>query len=345
MKRVLTVVPCLDEIDHLPGLIDQLLGDPANDLVVVADGGSRDGSREHVARRAKGEPRLVIMDNPDRLQSAGVNRAVARYGASKRWLARIDAHCRYPDLYVSTLLDAAARSGATSVVVPMRTVGNGGFQDAVAAAQNSRLGTGGSPHRSGGEGAYVDHGHHALMELRAFMDVGGYRDGMATNEDAELDLRLVENGARIWLEPRCTIDYFPRRTPLALFRQYFRYGRGRAMTTALHRVRLKPRQAAPLVVAPAVLAAFVAPLASGATSWWWVLLLPALLWAALCLAWGAAMALRQGRAVLAAGVAAMIMHLAWSAGFWTQALGRRVQDDLCLSEPDAYSSSTPNPKL
>ena len=59
-----------------------------------------------------------------------------------------------------------------------------------------------------------------------------------------------------------------------------RYGRGRARTVLKHKVRLRMRQALPLLVAPAVLAAVAAPL-------WWPAALPALAWAALCLTYGA----------------------------------------------------------
>ena len=61
-----------------------------------------------------------------------------------------------------------------SVVVSMLTSGSGAVQKAVAAAQNSKLGTGGSKHRHLSAGEWVDHGHHALMRISAFTAVGGY---------------------------------------------------------------------------------------------------------------------------------------------------------------------------
>ena len=314
----LIVIPCLNEARHLPGLLTVLGQEAPTALIVVADGGSTDGSPDIVRDFAARGAQVRLMENPRRIQSAGVNLAARRFGAEREWMIRVDAHCGYGPGFLTGLLAAADRTGATSVVVPMATEGETCFQKACAAAQNSVLGTGGSAHRRLGEGQFVDHGHHALFRLEAFLAAGGYDETFSHNEDAELDARLVEAGARIWLEPAAAIVYYPRRTPAALFRQYIKYGEGRARTIQRHRPKLKVRQMLPLVVAPAVLVA----LAGFA---WWPLALPALMWAALCLGFGVLLGVRQRSACAAlAGVAAMIMHFAWSAGFLHQMLlGRR----------------------
>lgn len=311
------VIPCLNEAAHLPGLLAQLLADAPGRRIVVADGGSSDRSRAIVAEIAATHPNVVLLDNPARIQSAGINRAVAAFGDGYRWFVRVDAHCRYPDGYVSALVRTAQRSGAVSVVVPMVTEGKGCFQKACAAAQNSRLGTGGSAHRHLGAGCFVEHGHHALMAVDAFRRAGGYNEAMSHNEDAELDHRLGQFG-RIWLEPAHAITYFPRSTARGLWRQYFGYGKGRAQTIALHRMRPRPRQMLPLAVPAALVLALGAP-------WLPILALPLLGWAALCLGGGVAIGRAAGSGcALAAGVAAMIMHLAWGCGFLRQWLFGRT---------------------
>ena len=313
---VLIVIPCLDEEAYLPSLLDCLIEDSPRARIVVADGGSRDRSRAIVEKRARAHPLLILMENPARIQSAGVNAAVRRWGPGKSWLVRVDAHCGYPRRYVEGLLSAADRTGADAVVVPMRTVGRAGFQRAVAAAQNSVLGTGGSPHRHVRQSRFVDHGHHALCRLALFESVGGYDEAFCANEDAELDHRLGLAGGRIWLEPAMAITYYPRTSAGALFRQYHAYGRGRAMTLRRHRPPIKLRQLAPLMVPPAVLLAFAGIIAP-------VLALPALTWVLGCLAMGLVLAVRRREpAVAASGVAAMAMHLGWGTGFWRQWLAR-----------------------
>lgn len=325
--RILLVVPCLNEAQHLPALMPALLGQlDAGDLLVVADGGSTDGSRAIIESLARADPRLHLLANPAKRQSAGVNLAVRAFGADIRWLLRVDAHCGYPVQFIGTLLDAAARERADCVVVPMTTTGTVCFQRAVAAAQNSRLGTGGSAHRHVGEGRWVDHGHHALMDLTAFRHVGGYDESFSHNEDAELDLRLVGYGARLWLEPAAAIIYYPRRSAGSLWRQYLGYGGGRARTQQRHSERMKLRQKLPLMVAPAVLLGITGMLATtfSGHSAWLVLAIPLCIWAAACITTGMLLAIRgRQRCIVLAGPAAMVMHAAWSCGYWRQLLQSR----------------------
>jgi succinoglycan biosynthesis protein ExoA len=317
-NRALIVIPCLNEAKVIASVIEQILADDGlvDPLVLVADGGSKDGSREIVAAMAQRDPRVQLMPNPGRLQSAGVNLAARLMSGDRPWLVRVDAHADYPKNYASTLIAEARRTGASSVVVSMDTRGERGFQRAVAVAQNSLLGTGGSAHRLAGEGRWVDHGHHALFSLDDFQAVGGYDENFSHNEDAEFDLRLSQQGGRIWLTDKARIGYYPRSTPGALWKQYFSYGKGRARTVLKHYTPLKVRQALPLAVAPAVASLALAP-------FFWAFALPTLMWAAAALGYGALLGLRNREPVAAlSGPAAMIMHLAWSAGFWAQLFTR-----------------------
>lgn len=319
-NRAVIVIPALNEAAAIAGVIERILDDAGlvEPLVLVADGGSTDGTREIVAEISARDPRVRLLHNPGRLQSAGVNLAAGMIEADDRaWMVRVDAHADYPPNYVSTLIAEARRTGASSVVVSMDTKGEGAFQRAVAAAQNSILGTGGSAHRLEGEGRWVDHGHHALFRLEAFETVGGYDETFSHNEDAELDLRLGKEGGRIWLTDKVRIGYHPRSTPGALWKQYFSYGKGRARTVLKHFTPLKVRQALPLAVAPAVAFLLAAP-------FFWAMALPALMWMAASLGYGLLLGVKKrDPAALLSGVAAMIMHLAWSAGFWRQLFGDR----------------------
>jgi len=308
MTSCLIVIPCLNEEAFLPGLLQQLRADGPDHLIVVADGGSTDASRAIVESLARRDPNVRLLDNPHRIQSAGVNLALRSFGAGRRWFVRVDAHCKYPDGYVSGLLETAESMSVVSVVVPMVTASTTCFQSAVATAQNSVLGTGGSAHRHLGRGRFVDHGHHALMSVEAFATAGGYNEAMSHNEDAELDQRLQKLG-KIWLEPRHAITYFPRRTPIALARQYFGYGKGRAQTLKMHRMRPRVRQMVPVMVPMAVALALLAPLSP-------VFALPILGWASIALGAGLALGLAQrSRCAIMSGPAAMLMHLAWGCGF------------------------------
>jgi succinoglycan biosynthesis protein ExoA len=318
----MVVIPCLNEAGHIGALLRRLAHSAQRlDLkIVVADGGSTDGTQEIVSDFAETNPRVRLIDNRKRLQSAAVNLAVASFGDDYRSFIRIDAHGDYPEDYCDRLIEDADATGADSVVVSMETRGVGAFQKATAFAQNSVLGNGGSPHRHGARGHWTDHGHHALMRVPAFRAVGGYDETFSHNEDAELDHRMRAAGFRIWMTDKTFMVYYPRPTVPALFRQYLGYGRGRARNILKHRAIPKVRQAVPLLVAPVVAGASLAVLH-------WVALLPAGLWAFACLGYGMWMAIGQRNPYgPLAGFSAMVMHLAWSAGFWLQLLDFRKRE-------------------
>ncbi len=310
----LVVVPALNEATHIAAVLDGLtpFARRTGAAIVVADGGSTDGTQAIVRQLALNEPLIHLIDNPARLQGAGINLAVRTFGANADWLLRIDAHSAYPPDYCDRLLSEATTTGADAVVVSMNAVGQGPLQRLIAMAQNSRLGNGGAAHRSAAAGRWVDHGHHALMRMAAFRAVGGYDESFSHNEDAELDHRLRAAGYRLWLTAETGLTYFPRRTLGSLLIQYFRFGRGRARNIFKHRAGLGVRQAVVVALAPLVLLAALAPLQP-------VFALPLGLWLMACLLGGIALAVagRQPQAVLS-GFIAGGMHLAWSAGFWTQ---------------------------
>jgi len=320
----LIVVPTLNEAAHIAHLLDGLLveAETMDARIVVADGGSTDGTPDIAGDYAARHERISLIHNPKRIQSAAINLAARQFGDGIDYLIRIDAHGTYPADYCRKLVAEAERLGADSVVVPMTTVGRSLFQRAVATAQNSLVGTGGSEHRTGKTARQVEHGHHALMAMEAFRAVGGYDETFRFNEDAELDFRLTRAGYTIWLTDATGMIYYPRATVKGLFKQYFGYGGGRARNILKHRMTPRLRQMAPLVILPAVLLALL-------SFFHWIFLVPLAGWCLACLILGA-VATKQhfddyGVPLIQAplvGLAAMIMHFAWSSGFWLHLMGR-----------------------
>lgn len=317
--RCVIVIPCLNEEKHIEPLIGKL-GQALDELdarIVVADGGSADRTREIVREIAGKDPRVLLIDNPKRLQSAAINLAVETFGDEYQYFIRIDAHGDYPADYCQTLVREADATGADSVVVAMRTMGFSAFQKATAVAQNSKLGNGGSKHREGAKGHWAEHGHHALMRVAAFRSVGGYDETFSHNEDAELDYRLHKAGFRIWLTDKTAMTYYPRSSVPTLFRQYLGYGRGRARNILKHRSMPSLRQMLPLAVVPIFIGAFLAILN-------WVAVIPISLWAIACIAYGFWIALGEKNPYgPLAAISAMVMHFAWSMGFWMEVLSFR----------------------
>lgn len=312
----LIVIPCLNERNYIGALLNALsveLQAPGW-RIVVADGGSKDGSQDIIKAACAIDPRIIFLDNPKRLQSAAINLAVARYGRDFEYFVRMDAHGQYPKSYCQQLIADAEMTAAASVVVALETTGFNTIQKAAAIAQNSKIGNGGSPHRNLSTGGYVDHGHHALMRVSAFLAVGGYDETFSHNEDAELDFRLRKAGYRIWISGKTSMVYHPRASVGALFCQYLNYGRGRARNIRKHKTMPALRQMLPLTVAPAVAGTVLA-------LFYWAAIVPAFAWAFTCIGYGFYLRVRQQMPHgPLAGLLAMVMHVAWSTGFWLEML-------------------------
>src|SRR6186713_2910719 len=96
--RPLIVVPTLNEAPHIEGVVRQLLADAAalNDArLVIADGGSTDGTLALAEQLARENPAVTLLHNRARIQSAALNLAVRRFGHGCDVLIRCDAHAAY----------------------------------------------------------------------------------------------------------------------------------------------------------------------------------------------------------------------------------------------------------
>ena len=268
---VTVVIPCLDEEATIAACLRSVQAQtyPRDRLeVLIADGGSRDGTREAIAAVAAEVPALAvqIIDNPERLQAPGCNRAIAR--ARGDVIVRMDAHAHYAADYVERCVEALEQTGADNVGGAQRAAHRTFFQRTLAAALESPLAVGGAAYRHTDREGWVDTVWLGAFRRSVFETVGLFDPRAATNEDAELNLRIAHAGGRVWLSPRIVAYYYPRDSIGALARQYLRYGVGRARTTLKHRrlQTLRPLAPALLVAAYAGLAAatpFAPPVAAG----------------------------------------------------------------------------------
>ncbi len=310
---LIIAIPCYNEQDHVRRVVETFIEQTKdkNALLVILDGESQDKTAQIAQELSSEYQNVVYLNNPKRLQSAAINLAVKEFGDKADYILRIDAHADYPDNFCHALLEEQKSQDAASVVVSMNTVAESGFQKAVAAAQNSKMGNGGSSHRlTTGEGKWVDHGHHALFTTKSFKEVGGYDESFSHNEDAEYDYRLQLAGYKIWLTGRTHLDYYPRRTVSSLFRQYYNFGKGRAQNILKHKIKPKPRQMIPAFILPITLLFVLGILHP-------VFTIPFIFWLLACLLYGVYLSVQVKNPVIAlSGIAAIIMHFSWSCGFW-----------------------------
>ncbi len=277
--------------------------------VVVAVAPSDDDTRSVVEARAGGDERIRVVDNPAGHAAGGLNAAIS--AARGSILVRCDGHAVLAPDYVRTAVGLLAETGAANVGGVQAATGDGWWQRATALAMTSPLGVGNARFHYGSSAGSVDTVYLGVFDRKAVEAVGGFDETLLRNQDYELNHRLRRAGYVVWFDPRLRVEYRPRATPGALWRQYFDYGTWKRRMLQASPDALKARQLAPplLVIG---LAASVATLAAGRALGW---VIPAAYGAFLVVgSLGELLRRRRQEAVLLPAVLA-IMHLAWGVGF------------------------------
>lgn len=315
------VMPVLNEEGFLESAVRTILAQdyPGDKEIVLALGPSRDASTEIAGRLAAEDPRVRLVDNPERDIPAGLNHAIA--ASQHPVIIRVDAHSELTPDYTRLGIAALQRTGAANVGGIMRAAGQGDVQRAIARGYNSPFGLGGGAYHGDGEPGPAESAYLGIFRREAIEAVGGYDPEILRGEDWELNLRIRRAGFVVWFEPTLGVTYWPRASIRDLSRQFFATGTWRAVLVRRYGRANPWRFFAPgaLVIGIAVSLAALILLGVGAlpwASWWPVLLAPA---AAYLL--GIAFAVTRipeqrgirDRALTA--VTLVTMHLSWGSGF------------------------------
>jgi glycosyltransferase involved in cell wall biosynthesis len=229
--RVTIAMPAYNEEHYIEACIASVQAQdyPRDRIeILIADGRSTDRTRDILAGLAAADPRIHVIDNPARLQAAGLGLLVKQ--ATGDILVRMDVHCEYATDYVRTCVETLERTGADNVGGAQRAKARTPFQRALCAALESPLGVGGAKYRSADAEGFVDTVFLGAFRRRVFETIGLWDPAAITNEDAELNQRILDRGGQIYLSRDIVVHYFPRDSFKTLARQYFKYGRGRART-------------------------------------------------------------------------------------------------------------------
>ncbi|AUX40636.1 glycosyl transferase family 2 [Sorangium cellulosum] len=326
--RCSIIVPCYNEERYIEATLRGALGQryPEDLLeILVVDGGSTDRTREIVARVAAEHPRVTLLHNPARIQAAAMNLGIRR--SRGEVIVRMDAHADYAPDYVAASVAVLRRTSALNAGGAARPRHQGGFQRALCAALSSPLGVGGSAYRDPSREGFVESVWGGAFRREAFEIAGLYDPAAITNEDAELNQRIIEAGGAVYLSREIVAHYYPRASLGALARQYFAYGAGRARTLLRRRKLLSLRPIVPFCMVTAfALLALAAALLPAARP---LLAAASLAYAALVIAESLRLAQRapsRDFALLCAIFPAM--HAAHGLGFWAGLLrGARDRAD------------------
>ena len=221
--------------------------------IIVADGRSTDRTRAIVDSIHKSSPKVKLIDNPGRIVSTGLNRALA--AARGEIVVRLDGHCEYPRDYVRKVVELRERSGADDAGGVLVPLGNCTYtSNAVAAAYYSPVGIGGAlrGYVDSEKVCEVDTVHGGCWQRERLLQFGGFDEKMVRNQDDELSFRLRKAGGRIVRSSAIRVKYWVRDSYRRLFMQFAQYGYWKVRVLQKH-----PRQSSVRHVVPAAFVLFL----------------------------------------------------------------------------------------
>jgi hypothetical protein len=168
-------------------------------------------------------------------------------------LVRVDARSVLPPDYIERTLSVLADENVAVVGGRQwaRPGSAGLVSRSIARALNNPFANGGARYRDHRAGSGpCDTAYLGVFRTRQLRDVGGWATAFSSNQDFELNRRMRQFGT-VWFEAGLPVAYQPRQTLGALFQQYRRFGRWKAIYWRSTGDRPRPRQIVLLAV-PAI---------------------------------------------------------------------------------------------
>jgi succinoglycan biosynthesis protein ExoA len=326
------VVPVRNEGKFIEKTLKQLLSQnypPHSFEILVVDGNSTDDTAALTAKIAIADRRVQLLSNPRRLSSAGRNIGI-RASRGDAVLV-VDGHCQLLDDQLLQKVRAAFDSSNADCLgrpQPLETAGANAFQQAVAAARSSWLGHHPDSFIYSSEERFVPAKSVAAAYRRTVFDkIGLFDENFDACEDVELNHRIDKAGLNCFFTPRIAVSYFPRNNLPGLFRQLFRYGRGRMQLLKKH-----PETFSPGGFIPGALVAWILLGWLPALAWKpWLILYASSLFAYLLLVIsatiGVSSAANKWRLVLIIPLIFLTVHISSGMGIWCGLFSRTEKNN------------------
>jgi succinoglycan biosynthesis protein ExoA len=330
------LIPCRNEETTVTAVLDAFAAQdypPERMEIILADGESVDATRARILGFAEAHRGLAIrlIDNPGRTAPAGLNAGLRV--AQGEIILRMDAHSIPQPDYVRQCVELLQSTGCAGVggawdVAPGKS---SIWARAIACAGANSFATGGARYRMGGVAGEVDTVPFGAYRRELFDRLGGFNEAVPVNEDYEWNYRVRKAGGKIVYSPAIRSRYIARGTVRAMIRQYFIYGRQKAIMLSFHPQSLRLRQLIPALFLPSLIVGLIAGLI-----WTFLAILPVAelaLYAAAALLFAAREATRRHAVELVFTLPPVffLIHIFWGLGFWVGIL--RILLGLRNSQP------------
>lgn len=239
--EIAIVMPVLNEERFIGQTLEQIyMQDYPMDKVevIVADGGSTDRTRTIVESFRNRFGSLKLLDNPPRRPSSGRNIGIKN--SSAPYIMILDGHTFLPSkTLLSDMVTIFKETGAKCLCrpQPLTPPDLTEFEKSVAFCRGSTLGhKPGSEIFSDIEGEIDPTSSGAMYERSVFDQIGYLDESFDACEDVDFNYRVRQAELKSYISPKLMVFYYPRSSPVGLWRQMFRYGKGRFLFSRKHNI-------------------------------------------------------------------------------------------------------------
>ena len=195
------VIPVRNEVRYIFDTVESIMrtDHSIDDLeIILADGMSTDGTPEAIREMPPNWP-VRLIENPEENIPAGMNCGIRE--ARGKYIIRMDAHAEFPPDYIDRSIQLLEETGASNVggyVIPR---GRSYLGKAIAAALASRFGAG-SIYWARPESQFVLTVPYGAWRAEFLKDLGGFDENWTTNQDFEINSRIIERGGSVFFHQK-----------------------------------------------------------------------------------------------------------------------------------------------
>lgn len=222
--KVTVILPVLNEIQYLPDVLNSILADESlSKEILVADGGSTDGTVEWVESFALQNPEVSLIRNTEKYVSNALNLCIP--AARGQYIAVLGGHSVYPENYLRLAVEYLDQHPTYTIVGgPITHVAHSQVGKSIAYCMHVLWGMGNSHFRSGKTDMDTDSVPFPVYRKALFEALGGYDPDLIRTQDSDFHYRAIRAGYKIRMLENLRTDYQTRENLKSLMRQFFQYG-------------------------------------------------------------------------------------------------------------------------